>query len=416
MSQNVSTNQKEREPLLASTSIQPWSAEAEANKLMDDLFSDIDHILESGNRLPTEPVKPEYVALKSIAIPQIIAPPAVVPSQELAEQENPDESQKIESKSNESEALETKAAPSDHSRTTKLGGSFEKIILLLGLVVFGVSSILVLMNQKKLTWPWLLKPKASPTATTSSISAADAQFANYMLRSLDVIDSKAKARALAATSPNGTNLANANSIPAPSNRTLAPNQPQRVLERVYIPVYPPQTPVTPSGFPTGIRPTVPSVKPPASSPANKPSTPSPSSKRSTPAPSSVAKRTTPNSSPVAKRTTPNSSSAAKPKTQPSPQTPAPIAVSPLPVLPPAAVVPIAPTTQAAVPSSKFTFVGFSQLGDRPAALFQVSGLIQSVHVGEAIGDSGWTLVSVGEQEAVIRRNGEVRSIYAGQSF
>jgi hypothetical protein len=405
MSQNVSTNPKEREPLLASTPIQPWSAEAEADKLMDDLFSDIDHILESGNRLPTEPVKPEYVALKSIAIPQIIAPPAIVPSQELAEQESPDEPQKTELTSSESEALETKAAPSDSSRTTKLGGSFEKIILLLGLAVFGVSSILILMNQKKLTWPWLLKPKASPTVTTSSISAADTQFANYMLRSLDVIDSKAKAQANTATSSNGTNLANSASIPAPSNRTLAPNQPQRVLERVYIPVYPPQTPMAPSRLPAGIRPTVPPVKPPASSPAKKPSAPSPSAKRSTPA-----------SSPVAKRTTPNSSSAAKPKTQPPPQTPAPIAVSPLPVLPPAAVVPIAPTTQAAVPSSKFTFVGFSELGDRPAALFQVSGIIQSVHVGEAIGDSGWTLVSVGEQEAVVRRNGEVRSVYAGQSF
>lgn len=57
-----------------------------------------------------------------------------------------------------------------------------------------------------------------------------------------------------------------------------------------------------------------------------------------------------------------------------------------------------------------------QLGERPAALFQVGGVIQTIGIGEAIGDSGWTLVSVADQEAVIRRNGEVRSVYPQQTF
>ena len=35
---------------------------------------------------------------------------------------------------------------------------------------------------------------------------------------------------------------------------------------------------------------------------------------------------------------------------------------------------------------------------------------------EAIGTSGWTLVSVNNNEAIIRRNGEVRSVYIGQKF
>jgi Tfp pilus assembly protein PilP len=61
-------------------------------------------------------------------------------------------------------------------------------------------------------------------------------------------------------------------------------------------------------------------------------------------------------------------------------------------------------------------VGFWGLGDQPAALFQAGGVVKRIHVGEAVGDSGWTLVSVAEQEAVIRRNGEVRSVFAGQTF
>ena len=37
-------------------------------------------------------------------------------------------------------------------------------------------------------------------------------------------------------------------------------------------------------------------------------------------------------------------------------------------------------------------------------------------MGENIGGSGWTLVKVANQEAVIRRNGEVRSVFVGQQF
>jgi hypothetical protein len=48
MSQDVSTNPRAREPLTAPAPIQPWSAESDADKLMDELFSDIDRILEGG--------------------------------------------------------------------------------------------------------------------------------------------------------------------------------------------------------------------------------------------------------------------------------------------------------------------------------------------------------------------------------
>jgi Tfp pilus assembly protein PilP len=61
-------------------------------------------------------------------------------------------------------------------------------------------------------------------------------------------------------------------------------------------------------------------------------------------------------------------------------------------------------------------VGLLELGNRSAALFEINGITQRINIGETIGTSGWTLVSVANQEAVVRRNGEVRSVYVGQKF
>ena len=71
---------------------------------------------------------------------------------------------------------------------------------------------------------------------------------------------------------------------------------------------------------------------------------------------------------------------------------------------------------AAASAPQHTLVGILELGDRSAALFEIDGTPQRVSVGERIGSSGWNLVSISNQEAVIRRNGDVRSIYIGQRF
>ena len=49
-------------------------------------------------------------------------------------------------------------------------------------------------------------------------------------------------------------------------------------------------------------------------------------------------------------------------------------------------------------------------------LFEIDGVARRIYVGENIGSSGWTLVKVVNQEAVVRRNGEVRSVFVGQQF
>lgn len=85
----------------------------------------------------------------------------------------------------------------------------------------------------------------------------------------------------------------------------------------------------------------------------------------------------------------------------------------------AAASPTAPTVSApniAAASAKHVLLGVLELGDRSAALFEIDGTPERVQMGEAIGNSGWTLVSIQNQEAIVRRNGEVRSIYVGQQF
>lgn len=104
-----------------------------------------------------------------------------------------------------------------------------------------------------------------------------------------------------------------------------------------------------------------------------------------------------------------STPAAQPPTLPLPST-APSSANPA-----AAGLPATnPATVAAAP--RYTLVGVLELGDRSAALFEIEGVSHRVYIGEQILGSGWSLVSVANGEAVIRRNGEVQTIYAGQQF
>lgn len=88
---------------------------------------------------------------------------------------------------------------------------------------------------------------------------------------------------------------------------------------------------------------------------------------------------------------------------------------------PSAAAPTSGSTTAAtinpapIPNSH-TLLGVLELGERSAALFEIEGVPQRVYIGERIGNSGWSLVSVANEEAVVRRNGEVRTLYIGQKF
>ena len=85
---------------------------------------------------------------------------------------------------------------------------------------------------------------------------------------------------------------------------------------------------------------------------------------------------------------------------------------PIAAIPPSAraVAPVAP----AVPQSEYTLSGVLGNGDKSAAMFKINGVGRNYDKGEKIGNSGWVFIRVDNGNAVVRRNGEVRTLSAGQ--
>ncbi len=441
MSQDINTTQGVREPLAPPAPNQPWSSEAEADKLMDELFSDIDRILEGGHKLPTEPAKPEYVSLQPIPLPQVTMPPAVIPSQELPQQPVPESTP-----TPSIEPSEISVAPTTSPPTKSSGGwSLEKILLIAGLAALGATVILLLTNQQRVTWPWSPYPDDAPSDQNSQLSPGDTQFVTYMLRSLEVIEHKAKSKPQPTALPTSSATTTLQAIPTPGNRILTPNQ-----ASTYIPVYPSQLPAVPPTPSAATRPSIqvaplPARLPSAAAPAvakpavpvppppAKPAAPAPSvsirrlepalaaavrrlalplSVQSKPLAASVtAKRPAPAASVAAKPPAPAASVAAKPSTPASPK-----AAAPAQTPPPSVAALQTEISESSAAIARHTLVGLLELGENSAALFEINGITQRINIGEGIGTSGWTLVSVANQEAMVRRNGEVRSVFVGQKF
>jgi hypothetical protein len=93
----------------------------------------------------------------------------------------------------------------------------------------------------------------------------------------------------------------------------------------------------------------------------------------------------------------------------SPTNPTPLApVTPAPVSPPA------PATVASVPTT--TLVGILDIGDRSSAMFEMNGSVQSVLVGDRVAGNGWVLSRITQQEAILKRGNETKTLYVGQKF
>ena len=82
--------------------------------------------------------------------------------------------------------------------------------------------------------------------------------------------------------------------------------------------------------------------------------------------------------------------------------------------PVAAVAPFQAVAPAAVPQSEYILSGVLGNGDKSAAMFKINGVGRNYDKGEKIGNSGWFFIRVDNGNAVVRRNGEVRTLSAGQ--
>lgn len=435
MSQDISTktiDSPQAEQERGGVGTPNWSVDAYADRLMNDLFHDVDRILDGGTRKP-KPAPPDLVTLQSVQVPQIILPPTMMP------------------KTAAETTVDAKATRTDKRRK---GQSFDRLLLGSACGLLLITLGLWLWNRGYLQQFWAQivpeRPEAvAPPKTPEQLQAeADADFAAYMQRALEVMDRQAAGQPAQPVVPPNTALpippppppvnVTVNPpnvmVPAPQVTVNTPHQGNlaEVLNRIAIAL---ERGINPTLVQPNLTVTVPrtpeapqtTAAAPAT-PAPAPAAPAPAPAQETPAPAPAATQT-PNPEPAP---TPTPTQPARPVTvQPQAAAPPPPVPQPAPptaeeapgnngVAEPAAEesepVPAAAASSSSVSGIKHQLVGILELGDRSVALFEVDGVPRRVNIGETIGSSGWSLVEVKDGEAVVRRNGEVRSIYTGQSL
>lgn len=382
MSKPVSNPQLSKNSGTTSIPIQPWSVENNADQLMDDLFLDLEKLLDPeqhSSPSPTPPTpQPTHTTVKRT--------PRAKPNQE--EEAEVSSLQKVsltEATSMAKLELDSWEALTVYRREeNKPQHYFDKVLFLLALC--SLAAVLFwLAKQGKLQLPQGKSLGSQPVVTAES-SAADAQFIEYMQRSLEIIDRQTQEKQKQAQEPEKIASAELEinpPNPAPKLKVVPQPAPTKVFQPpTYLPFSPPHQ-LTESVLP-------PLPPPPPQAVALAPTLPPP--------PQSVAPTLPPPPVPTAQ--------------VPPPPTP-PTVEQTTPIKPSKTiVVPSAPP----IPTVAHTLSGLLENGDNSLALFDINGVTHRIKIGEPIGISGWILVGVEGQKAIIRRNGEVHSIYAGQQF
>jgi hypothetical protein len=322
-----------------------------------------------------------------------------------------------------------------HQKTKRALGKLVIVGTTLGVAIAGTIYLLqsgvIHLSNTKLSQQALQLPQ--PQSELPTKAEAEAELVDYMLEALAVIDkqdsrnnqksatgltNEATANQTALALPSIQPAGNLPPLLAANNTPPAANRSGSVVERIYIPVY---------QAPSPMRYALPSI-PGSLTPLPPIAT---ASKGYQPNPVKTALNTVRQAAkPVAVSMV---AAAVRGELKPVAVRTAPITVRQAPNLLPA--LPVLPLRAAATPDSEPTITqeqvylptdvavapantleGLLELGNKSAALFKIDGVSRRVDVGESIGSSGWTLVEVSNGEAVIRRNGEVRSIYAGQQL
>jgi hypothetical protein len=346
------------------------SALTNVDHLMNDVFQNIEQMLERGAVLPTdlheEPASPPAAPL---VMPSFVLtpPPPIEPVEPVATHLGLSEDLMNDPDLEELLSMEQNKPTQKRGSNVLLSALLATVLLTGGLFIGFKYRLWTLIPGLTPATQVSANPATEPVPGTIAPSPnKDQQFLNYVGRSLDRID-----RTTANRTPNAPSV-----VPTvPAAPSASPSASPTVVER-YVPVYQPPL----FGAFTN-KPTVPNT-PIAAAPVP-------------PAASSPAR-------------------AAAPARAASAPVPVPAA--------PAPTMTAAPSPVAAVPAPNFdpnethSIIGLLELGDRSAALLTVNGVPQRIEVGGKIGASGWQLVSVSNQAAIIQRNSEVRSVYVGQQF
>jgi hypothetical protein len=352
------------------------SALINVDHLMNEIFQDMEQTLERGSALPSDlPAQPDPDSTPSSRYPEGIAPVLASPefissaSEAVTSQRLPPDDLLDDPDLEELLVMNQGAAK---PRKTD-GGMLLPAVLATLILTGGLFAAFRFRLYQMIPGFWVpgvVEGRVPPAAAPESAQMGkDQQFLDYVGRSLNRIDRTATRSSGAA----GTIASGAAVPPAPS---VAPSP--LVIER-YVPVYQPplfgsftSAPGTPPANAGAVPTTAPPTSPPALASARAPL------------------------APTARPSAPRSAVPAQPV---APQ-PSPVAA-------------IAPNVDL---SETHALIGLLELGDRSAALLEVNGVPQRIQVGDKIGASGWKIMSISNQTAIIQRNSEVRSIYVGQQF
>jgi hypothetical protein len=238
------------------------------------------------------------------------------------------------------------------NQVRKNPGSFDRLLLGVGCISVVISMALWLLYQEA----HRQRPAISTAPPTAAATVEQTnQFADYVQKTLERIGQQSPQTPGTATAPGGVQQNAMPAVAIPPQPTTAPVFAPRVstgLERIYVPTYQfPPSAASPSVLVTPL-PAAPKLSKPTTSPSVIGTKSAAVAAASNAAPSGVVRRLS----------------------------------------------------------------GVLNQGDRSVALFEVNGISQRFEIGESLGSSGWTLVEVTQNQAMIRRNGEVRSVYVGQTF
>jgi hypothetical protein len=452
MSQEASTHlivPEASEELIAN---EPWSVENYADGLIDELFSDIDQILDNSRNLTSQTVRSGYTPVQTIKVTQIVVPETQIrqPIQAVAEVKNNHLSRVVHETPPKNKTVKKTGKKSSGWVGKLLSTGATMGVAIVGAIYLLNSGLLSHLNSK------IAQQSLQPTKLQANLPTqvdVQADLVQYMLGALSVIDRQEAKSNLKSAKPLLTAQASApvypvaiptakgiaDSLPpvlVSSGISPAPARSTTVVERIYIPVY--QAPLPMRYAPPPIAGVANPLPPVALANSGIPQ------KVRLSAPIKTALNT------VREVSNPENLKAfafmrQMPSLKPLQVVHAPITVreppKPLPVLPvisafratppklPVAsvsfqskeVIPAPLAKQEAAVQTAFAppsheLQGVLDLPGKSAALFKIDGATRRIDVGEGIGASGWTLVEVTRDEAVVRRNGEVRSIFAGQKF
>lgn len=334
---------------------EPFQVDSYADRLMDDLFDDVERLLE-GAVPPSEPVRVEAPPKPKLDI----IPPAFSPG--LLSTPNLPKWKPEDNLTLPELGELARSKPPEPTRST-----FDRLLVFAGCTSLVAALAVWLTTQgivNRVLSAFTPTPTVAPTTVAQAPQAvnADQQFAEYVQRSLEAIDRKAATGKPVEGLPIAPYKSNLPTVPVLGNQPplRAPNNSSKIPVVINIP----QAPL--------------------------PAAPAADASRNRELNQILGRLAS-----VLERLYPTAN-------RPVTVQPAPVAVPPSPTA-------IAP---------KRTMVGILEGSDssRSAVLFEMNGVTQRYYIGESIGSSGWSLVEVSKQYATIRRNGEVRTLSVGQKL